>query len=505
MDRLWKLPPSELSPAPDGGWAVQSEQGLGRAQAAFVPVRAASGAWELAMAPGDVLPLTGVDDQHWTPVPFPPGMQDATHGLCLLRYDHPWNRPGNNFFVPESLVPDLQASRDEVQQALDGVRANLEGPLEIHLVPLPAPPRPHGVMAFAKAAAPAAPDSLCFAFASCQYPAGMLDRPVAHQSLGRLATWLDAHPGPQPERLLLLGDQVYVDATYGLLDPTRIDDRYTLPYEEFTNRRDGPFAALSQTFLGSRRMTLDDHEIRDNWEPTLPVGQDEERDAGVAAYWKYQRRSAPPPSNAVQFQEEGPGWRLFMANSRSEREFRDENTLAHATILGQRQTQELEDWLGQEDRGELKIVTCASMVLPRTRVYMDEPLYLDPWQGYPASLHRLLAFLCEHELRNVVILGGDAHLACDARVKVTRDGREVRFAALHAPALYAPYPFANEEPANLLLQDHFTFTIGGQEYACDVRARVLAGGRNGCGLLRAERQGSQWCVGYEVLEPEPVA
>jgi len=501
MERLWKLPPIELSPAPGGGWAVQSELGLGRAQAAFVPLRNADGRWDLAMAAGDLLPLTAVNDQDWTPVPFPPGLRDATHFLCLLRYDHPWNRPDNTFFVPEQATP--VAGRDEVRDALDRIRANLEGPLDTYLV---SAPRPSPLLtAMAKSAPPAAPDALSFAFASCQYPAGMLDRPVAHRSLERLADWLRAAQGPVPERLLLLGDQVYTDATYGLLDPARIDDRYTLPYEEFTDRHNGPFATLPQTFLGLRRMTPDDHEIRDNWEPTLRGDWDEERDAGMAAYWKYQRRSAPPASNAVQITEQGPGWRLFMADSRTERELRTEDTVLQATILGPRQTQELEDWLGQGDGGALKIVTCASMVLPRTRIAMDEPLYLDAWQGYPASLHRLLAFLCDQEVSNVVFLSGDAHLACDARVKVRRaDGREARFVSLHAPALYAPYPFANEEPANLLLQDLFEFQWGGRGYVCEVAAQVLAAGRNGCGLLRAERQDAHWCVACEVLEPEPV-
>ena len=502
MDRLWKLPPIELSPTPQGGWAVQSEQGLGRAQAAFLPLRGAGGTWDLALAAGDALVLTPVNDQDWTPVPFPPAIRGATHCLCLLRYDHPSNRPGDTFFVPESFPPGVaRAGREELREALDHVRANLGGPLDIHVVPAPSLAAAAAAMTLAKASPSAPPDALCFAFASCQYPAGMLDRPVAHRSLERLGAWLRAPQGPMPERLLLLGDQVYTDATYGLLDPARIDDRYRLPYEELTDRQDGPYASLPQTFLGLRRMTPDDHEIRDDWEPTLHGDWDSERDAGLAAYWKYQRRSAPPPSQAIQIAEAGPGWRLFMADSRTRRELRNEHTVASATLLGPEQTRELEGWLAQEDGGALKIVTCASMLLPRTRIAMDEPLYLDTWQGYPASLHGLLAFLCDRELRDVVFLSGDAHVACDARVRVTRsDGREVRFASLHAPALYAPYPFANEDPANLLLQDRFDFQSGGRNYVCEVEARVLAGGRNGCGLLRAEREGTEWSVGYEVLE-----
>jgi hypothetical protein len=149
---------------------------------------------------------------------------------------------------------------------------------------------------------------------------------------------------------------------------------------------------------------------------------------------------------------------------------------------------------------ELKIVTTAAMLLPRTRIDLDEPLYLDNWQGYPASLHRLLAFLCEHETSNVVFLSGDAHLACSAHVTVTGEqGRSVRFQSHHAPALYAPYPFANESRWNLLLHDAFTFTHEGRGYRCSVEGEVLADGRNGCGWLAATRDGAQWRTDARVI------
>ena len=223
------------------------------------------------------------------------------------------------------------------------------------------------------------------------------------------------------------------------------------------------------------------------------------RDTALQAYWKYQRRA--PAQRRVWSEEQGPGWRLFLADSRTQRDPRDEDTVAHALLLGQEQTDALEEWLRHCDGGHLNIVSTAAMLLPRTRLNIDEPLYLDGWPGYPASLHRLLALLCERKVHNLVFLSGDAHLACDARVQVTRPGsdRHASFASLHAPALYAPYPFANEDEANLLLQDSFEFAVDGQHYHCSVSAQVLAEGANGCGLLRASRHEDRWCVAYDVL------
>jgi hypothetical protein len=514
MDPLWKLPPFELKPLPGGAWAVQSEAGLGPALAVFAPMRRQGASWVLALAGNDSVDLTPVDDRSWKPVPFPAAPR-AERFLCVLRYDQPDDRPGGTF-GPLLFRPDdggaghATITGDELRAVLDALQRDTDLQLELQMVSPPGdPPAP------ARMAAPAAsprtqvppapappdllPDTLCFAFASCQYPAGMLDRRVAHQSYARLAQYLQQADRPRPERLLLVGDQVYTDATYGLLDPARLDDRYRLPYEAMRDRANGPFALLPQDFLARRRMMPDDHEIADNWEPDPSGTLDPKFQPAMEAYWTYQRRSGPEPE--VRIREDGPGWCLFMADSRTQRMPRDETNVDQALILGKAQTIELEKWLESAPADKLKIVTTASMLLPRTRISMDEPLYLDPWQGYPASLHRLLAFLYEQDLRNVVFLSGDAHIACDARITVRRHGASggVRFASFHAPALYAPFPFANEEPANFLLQDAFRFQCGGNTYECEVQASLPAGRANGCGLLHATREGGAWDLRIEVL------
>jgi hypothetical protein len=298
--------------------------------------------------------------------------------------------------------------------------------------------------------------------------------------------------------VLLLGDQVYVDATYGLLDPLRLDDAFRVAYEEYADRETGPFSGLPQDLIDRMRITPDDHEIIDDWEPT-PGEPDPRRDLGLDAFWEHQRLG-DPRREAAQLRDRGWGWRLFMTDSRTQRDVRTCDNFAQATMLGMRQTRQLERWLGCMPPNQLKIVTSSAMLLPRVRENMDEPLYLDNWQGYPASFHRLLAFLCDQEVRNVVFLGGDAHLACSARIEVRNaQGKSVTFDCHHAPALYAPYPFANELPWNLLLDDRFTFEHAGRGYHCTVKAEILAEGRNGCGWLEARRNGDVWETSAQVL------
>lgn len=505
MDPLWKLPPTDLHPTGDGSWQVQSEQGLGKAWAVFAPLRRRQDEndWELAVDDQQDLDVTCVNDAEWTTVPFPHAPQ-ADHFLCLLRYDHPEDHPGDSYrrlSITGTLddVPAIPGA--QLRRALAQLQSDPELHLDLHVVRARTPHVASRSVPTGEAPTAArAPSPLCFAFASCQYPAGMLDRRVAYRSHAALADYLKRKGGPVPERLLLLGDQVYTDATYGLLDPVRADDRYRIPYEEFNDRQGGPFAALPQWFLGARRMTPDDHEIRDNWEPgSLLPEHAEAFDLGLAAYWRHQRRSAPLPK--LQMDDHGPGWCLFMADSRTQRDPRTETTLQDALILGKGQTQDLEDWLLLH-RDPLKIVTTAAMLLPRQRIHRDAPLYLDDWQGFPASFGRLIAFLWDNEVRNAVFLSGDAHLACDARVTVRREDstETVRFAALHAPALYAPYPFANETAHNFQRIDRFTVRHGGKSYLCEVKAAFFDRS-NGCGMLRAKREGSDWSLDFGVLAP----
>ncbi|HEX2545328.1 MAG TPA: alkaline phosphatase D family protein [Ramlibacter sp.] len=499
--RLWKLPPTALKR--DGaGWCVQSERGWGRAAAVFAPLAREGSSWQLALREHEELPVTTVDDCAWTPVPH--GHIDASHYLCLLRYEQPLGRPDRTFraklrrdeFLPEVARPPHDAAMrnpvsvgaQELHAAFAQVHADVGERLSKYVVAAPRPARTE------------VPGALHFAFASCQYPAGMLDRRMAHASWRALSDHLEQPGAAWPERIVMLGDQVYVDATYGLLDPLRLDDAFRLAYEEFSDRETGPLNDLPQDAIDLARLIPDDHEIVDNWEPALPLPGERRFGIAMEAFWRHQRMGDAPRRD-VQVVEAGAGWRLFMADTRTQRELRTADSIATATMLGADQTKQLRYWLRDAPRGDLKVVASSAMLLPRTRDCIDDPLYLDNWQGYPASLHALLAQLCDEALPNVVFLSGDAHLGCTARIRVANLGSRLHteFHSHHAPALYAPYPFANESRHNLLTEDAFEFAWGGQRYRCDVEARILADGRNGCGWLTATRSGESWTTEVDVL------
>jgi hypothetical protein len=488
----WAGPMRGDSPQPE--WAVMPSPGMGNAMAVCIPVAVAPGggrgAVTLAVTERDKpIPLVAAPIGVWTHVVGDPGLGNGF--LCLLGYDQPEGGIGEYFVVTSGTEVDTA----DVDAALLKLDEQLDGTLADKVLRLAQ--RPASALALPGTDAGPPPASLTLAFASCQYPSGLMDGLPAAASLQHLADLLDRADQRHPERLLLLGDQIYADATAGLLDPIRLDDRYRVPYEELFRME--PFRRITQAIPTS--WMLDDHEIVDNWEPDMRDSQADLLDRGVAAYWTYQRKTAPQTESW--FSLDGDGWHLFMADTRTRRDPRNEATLATASILGDKQAQALEHWLLKWPPHDLKLVASAAMLLPRLVDHLEEPLHLDNWQGYPASLHRLLAFLCDNGLDNVCFLSGDAHLGCDVEITVSAPGRSVKTRSIHTTALYAPLPFANERPWNLKLpQDLFLFPDPDQgPYTCDVEGVVQLPVRDGCTLLEADRTGTSWAVNARRVGP----
>lgn len=492
MSKLfWQLPWAGPSKGEGGApaWSVMPSPGMGDAMAVCVPVTVDE-SQTVVLAVGNMqqpIALVAAPMGAWTTLTGIAG-KNHTGFLCLMGYDQPAGSTGESYSLPS---PSGNVNPVDLAQALISLQqhAGVDLAKQVLREPAVTPAQAPGRVGSGSRSA-----SLTLAFASCQYPSGLMDGLPAEASLQRLADLLDRPHERHPERLLLLGDQIYADATAGLLDPIRLDDRYRVPYEELMHVQ--PLRSIMQSIPVN--CMLDDHEIADNWEPYVRGAQGKRFSKGLAAYWTYQRGSAP--KNQTWFDVPGNAWSLFMADTRTCRDARREGTLSTASILGALQSDELEQWLQQQPTDDLKLVATPAMLLPRLVEHADEPLHLDGWQGYPASLNRLLAFLCDKRIDNVCFLSGDAHLGCDVSITLTGpNGKTVKTRSIHSPALYAPLPFANEHHWNLKIPDSFAFPGPQGAYSCEVEGRVFLPPRDGCCLLTADRAGTTWNVDVEVV------
>jgi hypothetical protein len=343
---------------------------------------------------------------------------------------------------------------------------------------------------------PPAGGSTRFALASCQYPAGFLDDPVAYRGYKAIVTEIESTAAPL-KFAVFAGDQVYVDPTAGLYDPSAADDRYQLPYEAWLRARNVRDALRRIPSF----MLLDDHEIGDNWEPiSSPDDADNaqhEKD-GLAAFEKYQRGI---PKSVATFVYDGFGF--FMLDTRTTRQRRKVDAgLATATLFDLPTMTSLKNWLLATPGP--KFVVSPAMLLPRHRRSLQHDNTLDPanlnalhsdgWDGYPNSLREVLAFIAANGIGQVVFLSGDEHRGCVAEITLldTANNLVARAHSVHAAALYAPFPFANSLDEDVMLNDTFSIADALGHFECVVTASRPTPPADGATFLTVYDDGKGW-------------
>jgi choline dehydrogenase-like flavoprotein/pimeloyl-ACP methyl ester carboxylesterase len=367
--------------------------------------------------------------------------------------------------------------------------------------------------------------TLCFAVASCQYPAGPLDPALASASYKRLGESLQAG-GRAPRFLVLVGDQIYADATAGVFDPSQLDDRYELSYEAWLQAPSIRDVLRRLPMLAG----LDDHEIDNNWEPSLlPEGRSEKRRVmGLKAYFRVQRAAGPPlpPPNfngvvPAWFSTNLDGFDFFFVDARSEREKRTIANHLSAQMVCEEQISALEGWLDRTNSDLPRFVNSGSILLPRRKLTAfgkAGAVNSDAWDGYPATFKRLLAYIANRRLRNLVFLSGDEHHSCIATARLLalpekgREGEELTTVqSIHSSALNAPFTFANGEAADLAGSDWFSFRNPEQSQAfpwpkigVEVRTQFVGLRGDGFAMLdcRRARSEAKWEIECSFSRPD---
>lgn len=305
-----------------------------------------------------------------------------------------------------------------------------------------------------------APSTVTFLASSCRHPGLSVDRERIDHALN---TDPDSFSEAKPALALLVGDQIYADATAGLIDPTSPIERYLERHETaFTSPGMRKFLAHMPTL-----MTPDDHEwINEfplgsplfkwswpNWSKGSPYLERQ------GAWYEWAKASVQHfqalqiPRNPGQGRWFGVGpfgpVRIFVMDTRQHRQ------RVSAQVLRETTLDHLSAWLARGRPEILNVIVTGSVVLPGLYPDADptNPGPMDTWQHAPAQRQRLLDMLVSDSLsrqQRFMLLSGDYHLSAAFEIRV--QGMVVG-AAVVAPPLYAPLPYVNARAEHLWLDE----------------------------------------------------
>lgn len=286
-----------------------------------------------------------------------------------------------------------------------------------------------------------AKDGLSFVFGSCRYLLRLFGGAVfderGDKTFRSINTQIDE--GVKTDFALMLGDQIYAD-DLNFVAPDNTASAFHARYvTAFTQPHFRRLVSRVPTY-----MTLDDHEIEDNWSQDEASRKHTLYNLAMHAYDSYQLVHSPafqphgkeglaetPTARWYTF-EAGPA-HFFILDARTER-FRE---YSPRQLLGVRQMAALKQWLKQH-ASELKFVGSSVPVFPDTR-----SLSSDKWSGFPEQRKELLEFIRDEGIEKVVFLSGDVHCSSWSTLKSqTRPTCKVH--SLISSAFFWPYPAETE-------------------------------------------------------------
>ena len=334
---------------------------------------------------------------------------------------------------------------------------------------------------------------LRFLATCCRHPGLGFEDVRADASFARMEQLLQSDPQRHHDCLLLLGDQIYADASYGLIDNPS-------PIEKITIRNRKAFSARGFNSISTQvptYMVFDDHEIVDLWcvedraARKLKLRRPAKELYGVAiasfaAYqWSHGPRNSSTPGFNYHFVQRG--FSFFTLDTRTQRH----RFTTPPTVCTTAQLNELKQWLANFNQSDTapKFIMTGSLVVPglineNLPGHIANPM-AESWQMAPVQRAELLRTIAEKKVRNVVFLSGDIH--CDATAELRFDN-DLKAYAIVTPPLYAPLPGANSKISDVLKQE--VIELGGGS-AVSVKAQARDG--NGFADIHVTPlPGNQW-------------
>lgn len=317
-----------------------------------------------------------------------------------------------------------------------------------------------------------APQPLTLLAGSCLYPGFPFERRQA----AAIFDGMRSHLPDQPDRrggdaIILLGDQIYADATAGILDPLTEYERFRFPYRQAFGSR----AARALMSHVPVYFAVDDHEYRDNWRGADEIDGDGLLDAeGEFQYsrtmaWLFQMHHDKAWQDGrvrLWYECQCAGYPLFVLDTRFQRRL----TIQERTrLLDAAQLQAFEAWLQRlaEESAPVVMLASGSPLGPVSRDLVAAPAlaaHADNLLAYPMFLSRLVHVFAQLKRSydwspRIVWLTGDPHLSCLVELTLTADQEQLSLTQVCCSGLFAPLPFINARAVDYEWDVPFSLTL----------------------------------------------
>ncbi len=324
-------------------------------------------------------------------------------------------------------------------------------------------------------------DRMSFVFGSCRYLlrlfGGTLFDSRGDKTFRSIARQIDA--GTATELLLMVGDQIYADDLNFISPDDQVDEYLSRYRKVFSQEHIGGLMARLPTY-----MTLDDHEISNDWSQDRAVEEGDLFAAAMHAYQCYQvvhgpafqfsgkaNRSDTPRRIWYRFRHGKSAF--FVMDTRTER-YAD---FLPPQMISSDQMAALKDWLVASGQGaNTKFIVSSVPFFPDTRSGSD-----DKWSGFQEQRLEILDFIRENGVRKVVFLSGDVHCTMAGQLKCSTDPNFL-VTSVVSSSFYWPYPqgqasgFALKGTLDSSEGNDYTLSGFGKVYSDDNFTRLTTGG-----------------------------
>ncbi len=296
---------------------------------------------------------------------------------------------------------------------------------------------------------------LCFLAGSCLYPGFRIDFEQMSQIFDGMYAHVerDVPDLQQPEiyrrgvdHIMLIGDQIYADATAEIMDPV-------MAYEKYRDRYRRAWSNPPARRLFSHVPTyfaVDDHEYDNDYQGafTEEGARDEFAYARNMA-WQYQVHdgdswNSPTPRLWQKFTS--GCYPFFVFDTRLERTTGDR--LNQVCLMEPEQLIAFDEWLRIEAQTTNVIfIASGSPFAPVTKAQLREPWLLDNGDtllSYPMFIRTIIdRFAQRVPGKHICWLTGDPHLSCYAKLTLRNEFNSVNLTQICASGLYSPLSFTN--------------------------------------------------------------